>query len=206
MNHLPIILVFLFSFNVVSAQNDFESFYPENWEYVNNWEATVEALPKFNIMDFGADSTGNLPSDEALIAALISLNGSAGIVYFSEGTFLFNNSINLPSGVVLKGASANSTKLFFNLNDSGNLIEAIGKVKPIENIVVENIMAHSNSIRVNSLNGIQVGDYLKVGILKAKITSDWAKGTVAQILEVKSIDTLNNSIYFESKLRHGFKL
>jgi hypothetical protein len=55
-----------------------------------------------NLVDFGADNTGVLSSDSAMLHAILALNGP-GRIYVNSGTYLFTNTITLHDSLILQG-------------------------------------------------------------------------------------------------------
>ena len=174
-----------------------------------DWSLTgfQDTLPVYNhvlnITTYGAAGDGTTVNDTAIAKAITALNGYSGIIYFPSGNFLFNQSIILPDSVVLKGNSADSTILSFNLGGVNSLIVMKGTEGPNVASFQANAAKDSTSITVNDASAINVGDYIRISQNDSSlISSSWALGTVGQIVRVRSINA--NTIYLYSPLRRSY--
>ena len=66
-----------------------------------------------NINNYGGDSTGSISNNNAFTNAVNSLSGVDGVVYFPPGVYLFDSKVQVGSGLILRGASSDSTLLRF---------------------------------------------------------------------------------------------
>ena len=156
-----------------------------------------------NITTYGAVGDGTTVNDTAIVKAIAALNGHSGIIYFPIGNFLFNQSIILPDSVVLKGNSADSTRLSFDLGGVNSLIVMKGTEGPTVARFQANASKDSTSITVDDASAIHVGDYIRISQNDtALVASSWAYGTVGQIVKVRSIN--NNTLSLYSPLRKNF--
>lgn len=71
-----------------------------------------------NVLDFGADPTGLTDSQPAIDAAL---NSGAGAVYFPDGTYLINDTLDVPNGVSLFGENMMTTKIVAGTGMADNI-------------------------------------------------------------------------------------
>lgn len=71
-----------------------------------------------NVMNYGAVGNGIADDAPALNACIAALTGGSGVVYLPTGTYRLTSTINLPSGVVLRGAGE-TTLLKLDLSSSG---------------------------------------------------------------------------------------
>ena len=62
-----------------------------------------------NVMNFGAHADGVSDDVQSVNAAIASLNGRLGVVYFPAGNYLLASEINLPDSVIIRGAGSTST-------------------------------------------------------------------------------------------------
>jgi hypothetical protein len=82
-------------------------------------------LEGVSVLDFGAIPDGAFDNSPS-IAAAIAAAPSPGVIYFPEGTFRFNSTIEMNSGIVLRGAGYKKTHLECDLNGaSQNCIQAV---------------------------------------------------------------------------------
>jgi hypothetical protein len=73
------------------------------------YEGTIPSYSNsVDITAFGAVPGDTLDDQPAIAAAIASLGGNAGAVYFPAGNYLMHSTVNLPDSVVLRGAGADS--------------------------------------------------------------------------------------------------
>lgn len=75
-----------------------------------------------NILNFGADNTGNIDCTEALVNALASNPNCT--VFFPCGTYKFDNAINISGTHGIKGSGFGETRLIFN-NSTGDCLKFV---------------------------------------------------------------------------------
>lgn len=172
-------------------------------------QAGIQGVP-FNpcyiihVNDHGADSTGVSPSDAALQSAISLLSGDPGIIYFSEGTYLFQSTISLPSNCVLRGAGSNFTRLHFNLGGNGNCIQAIGmNVAGSVDTLVASALKNDNFIRSSFPQIFEAGDYIRLFMDDIHLVNDsWAEHSVMHLTQILSIS--EDTLFLDQELRHSF--
>ena len=159
-----------------------------------------------NILYFGADNNGSTSCNAALQAAISSLYGQPGTIFFPAGTYFFNQPVTLPSGVVLKGKGRTETKLIFNLTGANNdLISIAGSMQATSTLLTAAADKEATVISVNNTAGFAAGDYVRLSQNDASmITSSWALGTVGQLVKINSIS--GNTITLQSPLRKAYSL
>ncbi len=195
------LLLFSFLTLVITAQ------IPE-WRLVNWSNAGINYpignnLSEVNIMDFGAIANDGIADDEAFAQALLSFAGEYGKINIPAGEFLFNQTINLPSGITIYGAGYGSTILKFNLGGVSDLIVFNGTISTELFNVTKAVKGDDYIILESELHGYEVDDLLRLSMDGANyMFSDWAMSCMAQIIRVKSISS--DTIFFESGLRHSF--
>src|SRR5688572_20044349 len=93
-----------------------------DWSLAGYRDTIPSYSNEVNIMAFGGTGDGVALNNTALQNAIASLNGASGTIYFPTGNFRFSASITLRDSLVLKGNSADSTALSFDLGGNGDLI------------------------------------------------------------------------------------
>ncbi len=186
----------------------------------------------YNVVDYGADPTGDTDSTAAIQAAIddAGINGG-GVVYMPEGTFTITYSSGKDyslrmdkSGVVLKGAGAGKTFLYLNetYNRQKNAIYMGGgntfyTAASGETLLTRDITNPTNEIHVMSTDGYEVGDIVCIGSDK-KVSkefcdehymSSWynedGTGKLDSVIfcrEVTGVDRENNIIYIDIPTRY----
>src|SRR6185437_3564557 len=159
-----------------------------------------------NVTNFGAVGDGTTVNDTAFTAALNSLNGESGVIYFPAGTYLFNSHIVLPDSIILRGESSQATFLKFDLaNQIYDLISASGVITSQISAVNATANQGDVTISVTDASGFKQGDYIKIYEADTSlVTSTWAYNSVAQIALIQSVN--GNTITISSPLRITFPL
>ncbi|MBE9575090.1 T9SS type A sorting domain-containing protein [Flavobacterium proteolyticum] len=173
-----------------------------DWTLAGN-KSFVEPSTIINFQMSGGDNTGATNSDAAMSTILSSIGNSGAIIYFPAGTYLFNQRIILKTNVILRGESANTTFLKFDLGGVNNAIQIQGTQTSTETSLTQTASIATNSIQVTNSSLFQVGDFVKLSDDDtAKVTSTWAIGSTGQILKISSINS--NQITFSSPLRRDY--
>lgn len=163
---------------------------------ISTWSETGygDSIPEpgniVDVMNFGAVADGIADDYAAVNAAINSLGGMQGVVYFPPGIYKIGASINLPDSVVLRGASSDSTHLKFDLQGAvGNCINITGSISgPFDTIVA----AFRGTSHISVLDPLpyQPGMYLELmednGSWDTQPVS-WADNSVGQIVKIVSI-------------------
>ena len=152
-----------------------------------------------NVLDFGAAGDGSTDDYAAVAAAISSLGGAPGVVYFPAGTYLLGTKVNVPAGTVLRGQRPSNTTLRFNV--IYHCISVAKNESGAFQAVVSGYTAHSRAITVTDGGAFAVGDYVEIREDNdpAWNASDWAPKVAAQILRVSGV--AGNTLTFENPLR-----
>lgn len=205
MKYVLVILNFFVSFNL-SAQ-----VLPANrvvdWTVAGYRGVIPNYTTVVDITNFGALGDGLTPNDTAFLNAVNSLSGTEAVIYFPPGTYVFKKSMNLRSGLIIRGASADSTILHFDLTNypSANAINIIGMTTPIIVNLTDNAYKDSLCISVSDTSSLRPNDYLKLTFNDSSLLfSSWAYGTVGQIIQIKEVPNLNPVL--QRSLRRDYTL
>ena len=161
------------------------------------------------IIDFrsrGGSNNGVTANDSVFTAILNSINqGDSATIFFPNGNYLFNQSLNLRSNVFISGESTDSTILTFNLNGSGDLINLIGSSTNDTSFITSTLPKGSNSLSVNNSNLFNVGDFIRlIDIDTSKVTSTWATGSTGQIVRIIAIN--GSTLQIDKNLRRAYTI
>lgn len=179
-------------------------------ERITDWTSpgASESLPVYdtlNVLDYGLKGDGKTPNDAAFSLMLSNRYGSATVFSFPSGEFLFNQTVQLRSGQVLKGASANQTRLVFDLKGGNNLIEIKGTISNEIQWLSTPLRKDSTAVRDTKAGNCKVGDYmLIIGEDSTLVTSSWARFSTGQINKV--IRVSNDKIDFNKPFRKSVSL
>ncbi len=149
-----------------------------------------------NIETFGGKGDGSIDNSVALISAISASNGHKAVIWFPPGNYLFGNTITLSDSIILRGASADSTILSFNLpSGDSHCIQSIRFQTAGFSSLKAAAMKDSSFLVLNSTDSMKVGDVIELRQQNGSWDTDpaaWATYCVGQITEVKAIwgDTL----------------
>lgn len=156
-----------------------------------------------NIMDFIPLSGSPDYWDNTLLMAQISLNAESGVIYFPPGEYAFTNPITLQSGLVIKGESALETTFTFNLGGNNHLIKMHGSATSVRAPLVNNATKGQSEISTDADWSFSQGDIVLISKDDAAlVSSNWAYGSVGQVLRVAN--SSNDNIILASPLRTDF--
>jgi len=157
-----------------------------------------------NFLAAGGNKEGVVYNDSLLDAILSRVQPDSGLlVYFPAGTYRFKSDIRLPSNTVLRGETAGSTILKFNLGGSGNAIEISGKTKSYYLNLLNDASRNSRSLVMKDSGIISSGELLYLlDEDSTLVTSTWAFGSAGQVVKVLSAQ--GRTLTLSSPLRRDF--
>lgn len=161
-----------------------------------------------SVKDFGAVGNGTTNDLTAFQNAINSVSGS-GAVYVPAGTYLLKGTLNMKSGVVLRGAGANSTHLKFD--SSAQMIRMTSSTSGSYVSLTGGYTKGSKSITVSNGSSFQVGNIIEIQqdndtnamYTRSDWNVSWAASAVGQITKVTAIS--GNTLTLEEPLRHAYK-
>lgn len=155
----------------------------------------------FNIQDFGGKGDSATLNETAFQQAVLALQGKPGVIYFPEGKYLFHQSIQLRDSLIVRGAGADKSVLFFDLGSVvQNCIVANGTLSPEADAfpLTQNATTGDTLLQVQS--NLKPGDFVRFQFEDSLlIFSDWARGNAGQLFQVVSAD--NHQIQVNHPLR-----
>jgi hypothetical protein len=145
-----------------------------------------------------------VPSDAAIAAALDSVQRRGGTVIFGSGTYLVRQPITIPSFTTVQGAGADATTLVLDVGSNRDPISirgsALRMIAPItapfqrgDSMIVAGMVPADTNLMVRVV--MQDEDLVE---------SDWARGSVGQLLEVR--DRRGDTLVLAAPLRFGADL
>ena len=177
-----------------------------NWRLAG-YRSTIPVYTfNYNMQFAGLVGDGQTPNDAAFNAVLTNLNGSSAIIEFPAGDFLFNNPVDIPDNILIKGAGADSTSLSFNLGGTRNAVQISGTISPADTSSFV-LAANKGAQTIDVLDATRfvVGDYLHIIQNDSDLMfSTWAYGTYGQIVKIAAINA--NQISLHSPLRLDYDL
>lgn len=158
-----------------------------------------------NVLDFGAVGDGVTPNNAALAAALTAVQGAMAVVDFPPGVFRFTAGITLPDSVILRGATADSTTLLFDMGGLGHCIGVYGTEEAGHYPLTQSAVRGSSFLSVTTTEGLVHGDEIRLYRDDADlVTSAWAAGTAGQIARVAILEP--DGLNIGSPLRADYPL
>jgi len=174
-----------------------------DWRGAGNHFDFTSITDSVNVTDFGAVGDGITDNYSAIDSAIYSLYEKPGIVYFPAGTYLINNTLNLPDSIILKGSGAESTILKFNSGENNNSINISGSASGIFKSIISGYQKNSTQLTLDDSLIFTKGDLAEIiqdGTLQ--MTSSWAMECLGQIIKIDSVSGYN--IFLSSPLRMGY--
>ena len=174
-----------------------------NWKLAGYNSEHSEPFYSVNFLNNGGVADGITPNDLALATLINSIMNDSSEIYFPTGVYYFEQPIVLNKKLTLRGASADSAVLLFNLINEDHLIKIAGSITTIESVILNDI--YKDSLQVDVLNPglFATGDYIKITENDSSlITSSWALRSTGQVNRIDSIT--GNTVYLISPLRRNF--
>lgn len=174
-----------------------------DWSLVGLNNGIQDYQNAVNIEDYGGTGDGSISNNGAFLNAINSLNNTPGVILFNEGTYLFDQVINLPDNTIIRGKGAGLTTLKFTA--SGDLIQAKGTIENQEINVIHSAEKEQNYLVLESNHGFNPGDFILLTLNDdTLVTSSWALRSVGQINTIDSIHL--DTIFLKKPLRMGYPL
>lgn len=161
--------------------------------------------PVENVLRYGADSSGEADSHDAIAEAVRRLPRTGGIVYIPGGTYLLNKTLLINKDrVILRGDGMTSTRL---LSDAGSVsIRIESNERGDWQKVTGGYEKGSRRIEVEDGSAFSQGSFLEVqqendsSIMYTEDTwiQGWAENSVGQVFEIAAIQ--GNSVILKTPL------
>lgn len=174
------------------------------------WSNVVNFLSNGGVADGATDNTA------ALQNLMNTYAGTNTVIYLDAGEYRFNSYLSIPRAghLVIRGAGADQTKLYFNNADMGfkGDFEITGGYGESEGIVTQDVQKGDFTIEVGDASNYAIGDWLEIekdNDATKMYTSpdwdvDWAAKSVGQILRIMAIN--GNTITVNRELRSDYEL
>lgn len=154
---------------------------------------------------FSSYLINGIEPDVAIVSALAETALKKGVLQFDTGTYFFKKPLKLPADIQIIGQGSANTHLVFDLQGTGHLIQILGYSTQQKQVLTENAYKGETAVNVALNHTFAAGDWLKIGEENDElITSDWAKGSVHQIVRIRKIQ--GNTLLLEDALRLNVSL
>jgi hypothetical protein len=200
--------IYLFVLFFISTKLNAQSL-PQNrktdWTIVGLKDTSTSNLVDIIFDDYGANNIGQQTNDSIFKYLVDSVGIENKRIVFSAGEYLFKNEIELTNNLVLKGQGADKTTLIFDLVENGHGIKIQGMYENDTSFFLYNGILETNFIVLDNTNNLVEGDWIQIFQNDSSfVTSDWALGTIGQIVQIQSI--IQDTIYLNSNLRLEYAL
>ncbi len=147
----------------------------------------------------GADPSGLQPSDDAMTQAMSTAQGGGATIVFGSGRYLFRRPISIPSNTTIIGQGADNTTITFDglgevdcIRIQGGMTRALYPlVRPLR---------RDDSLLYFDGGVMEPGTLLRIVINDTDyVYSDWARGSVGQVVGVRS--SIGEATMLETPLR-----
>jgi len=173
-----------------------------NWEEALSSFSFIEPVNRVNIMDFGAVADGKTDNSVALTAAMTSLDGHAGQIYFPEGNYLFKNPIIMKDSVILRGGGAKKSHLLFDLKANKHAVRVEGSQDKHFVSLKAGFDKGSRQLVCDSAFYFHAGDWVEIREQNGDWNTapvDWADWSVGQVGRLLAIS--GDTLFIEHPLR-----
>lgn len=197
-----LLIVFINLFSLLLFSQNLPNSRKVDWSKAGlNYIPEIEKT--YNVLDYGADSTGVIPVDSIITLLMDSTSSKMGCIYFPAGTYLVSRPIILQDSLVLKGAGSDSTFLNFDFNNLTNHGFTISRSQSTSFVkVLHGFEKGSTTLVIDTVVGIVNGDHVEIqqenGAWDTSPAS-YAEDVVGQIMKVTGINA--NEISFDTPLR-----
>jgi hypothetical protein len=159
-----------------------------------------------DVTSFGAVGDSSTNNYTAIVNAINSLSGNAGVIYFPPGNYIIQSTVSLPDSVVIRGASSDSTHLVFDFGGvPGNSFNISGGGSFPAISVLSGYWRNSTFIVVADASGFSTGDYAEIfeenGSWDTQPAS-WANQSIGQIIRIDSV--VSDTLFFHHPLRMSY--
>lgn len=159
-----------------------------------------------HIQDFGGKGDSSTLNEIPFQQAVAALQGQPGVIFFPAGNYLFHQAIQLRDSLIVRGAGAGQTTLFFDLGSSiQNCILGRGSLSADNNafFLTKAVALGDTLLQLNA--SLLPGDFVRFQQDDSLyVFSDWARGSAGQLLEIVSAEPgqvqLNHPMRFQVDL------
>ncbi len=175
-----------------------------DWSRAGNNEVLPIYSTVIDITDWGALGDGITVNDSAFTKALVTLDTNPTIIYFPAGIYLFTQPLLLKEDLIIRGASADSTILRFDLPMEMDLLIAEGSSTTDTALVLSPLRKDSSQFKVAQTTNFSIGDFIEIYENDSSlVVSDWAMKTTGQICRIS--DLTDTTIVLATPLRRNYK-
>lgn len=177
-----------------------------DWKRAGLRDTTTIGFIQIDMQTIGIHNDGITPNDDLLDSLLTGVGSQGAILNFPSGDFLFRETVNLPSNLVIRGEGAESTTFHFDLDGSGHSFAIQGQNDNTStSSIIDDAWKDNEFIKVDDPNLFAPGDWIRILLNDSSlVTSSWAYKTVGQVVQINAIE--NNKLFLGSPLRMDYNL
>jgi len=173
------------------------------WSGAGNFNNNPVITNIISIVSYGGVGDSVTDNSAAIVSAINSLGGHAGVISFPPGNFLFLSPISLPDSVIIRGDCSDSTNFIFKLSSTGyDCIDVNGIVNSTFQSIVAGFSKDTTVITVDSTTGFNPGDWAEISETNGAwnvVPANWAINCVGQLVQITGIN--GNNLTFQNPLR-----
>lgn len=194
-----VFLLFIILIDITNAQN-IPNERLADWSNVGAKPINTDNYIEHNFYEI--KNKYNCSDDEAIAFILEKNKLGFNKIYFRNGIYNFSKPIILPSNTSIVGESSELTIFEFDLGGNYHLISSIGNAIKDTTFIPLTLELKTNSFKIENHN-LSSGDFIYLfDEDNDKITSEWAKYSTGQIIEIESVE--NDLINLKSEVRRKF--
>lgn len=176
-----------------------------NWKIAGLRDTTTVGFAEIDMSTLGVNPDGTTPNDAILANALSNSNGVGMILKFPAGSFLFEETINLPSNTIIRGDGATATNFIMDLGGTGHSIKMSGSLGVDTTLLNESAVKNDTFFVVHDATKFAITEWIKIiQFDEDLVTSSWANNTVGQICKI--IAKNEDTVFIDSPLRLSYSL
>ena len=173
-----------------------------NWQNAGMLELYDLQVPTVNFIEKMSEFPGDVSHDDVM-DEIIQWYTSGAIIHMPAGVYRFKRQVRLPSGFILRGEGADSTKLIFELEEEKDCILASGKMISQTYGLKTGVEKGANQIQLDTTISVQAGEYFYlVDQDEYLVESWWAKGKTGQLIQL--IEQDGSILKFYNAARRDF--
>lgn len=195
------LVLFLLTFNQAISQLEIPDI---GWHNVGMLEMYELEVPTVDFVQKMSEFPGDVSHDDVM-DEIIQWNTSGAIIHMPAGVYRFKRQVRLPSGFILKGEGAGSTKLIFELEKEQDCILAAGKMLKQTYGLKTGVKKGEGQIQMDTTISIEAGEYFYlIDQDEYLVESSWARGRTGQLIQL--MEQEGDLLKFYNRTRRDFPL
>ncbi|TRZ76822.1 MAG: hypothetical protein D4R97_00280 [Bacteroidetes bacterium] len=206
-NKYIIILTIVLTQNIYLFSQNIPSFRITNWKSPGSSES-FNFQQSVTLTSFGADTSGFVACDSALQQAINALNGP-GEIFVSKGTYLFEQTIELPDSILIQGeidSLSLGPLVRFKLSPGNNNhgIKITGSEINTNYTITYPLIQGQQKLFVNQPQIFSEGDFIRLVPFDDSllVNDSWAYHSTGQIFQILQIN--GDSLLLNKPLRRSY--